>query len=90
MLIVAAEKEQHRKIHCLYSLSQFANFGNPSTIIFPEGPKADGCFGVANSLKEMLILGNKKGSILPKVTTTAVRTFVSRRSSYANVVRSNL
>ena len=40
-------------------LSFYGNSGRSRSIIFPEGPNADGWFGVAKLLKEVLIEANK-------------------------------
>jgi len=40
-------------------LSHFAYSGQLRTLIFPEGPKADGWFGVANLFKKVLIEANR-------------------------------
>ena len=40
-------------------LSNFTNAGQSRSIIFPEGPNADGWFWIGKMLKELLIEANK-------------------------------
>jgi len=59
-------------------------------VIFPEGAKAEGWFGVTKILKETLIEGHKKPSPPPRNASIPSRFPVSRDRSFANVVRGHL
>ena len=72
--------------HCLF-LSQLSYSSKPRTIIFPEGPKADGWFGVTKLLKETLIGASGSAFAKSKEASKAVRGYTSKPMSYANVVR---
>ena len=68
-------------------LSHFAYPGQSRTLIFPEGPKADGWFGVANLFKKMLIDTNRAGSSKQKRTPRSGNSKVSNNFSYADALR---
>jgi len=70
--------------------SLLANGGQAGTVIFPEGAKAEGWFGVTKILKETLIEGHKKPSPPPRNASISSRFPVSRDRSFANVVRGHL
>jgi len=68
-------------------LSHFVNLGQSRTIVLPEGPKADGCFGVANLFKEVLIEANKALSMKQQVTPHTCTPKVSNHLSFADALR---
>ena len=59
-------------------------------MIFPEGAKAYGWFGVTKILKETLIEGHKKPSPPPRNASIPSGFSVTRDRSFANVVRDHL
>jgi len=61
--------------------------GKSRTIIFPEGPKADGWFGITKLLKETLIGASKASPAFPKEARKEVKGWLSKPLSYANVVK---
>ena len=67
--------------------SHLSYSGKSRTIIFPEGPKADGWFGIAKLLKETLIGASKASSAFPKEARKEVKGWSSKPVSYANVVK---
>jgi len=68
-------------------LSNFANFGRSRSIIFPEVLDANGWFGVAKLLKEVLIDPNKSLSRKQQVTPRTCTLKVSGQLSFVDVVR---
>jgi len=61
--------------------------GQSRTVIFPEGMKADGWFGVSKVLKEFLIEGHKKSSPSSMAARPCSRLSVGRKNSFANAVK---
>jgi len=61
--------------------------GQSRTVIFPEGAKAEGWFGVSKILKEILIKGHKKSSPSLMNAPPCSRFTVGRKKSFANAVR---
>ena len=68
-------------------LSHFASSGQPRTLVFPEGQKADGWFGVANFFKKVLIDANRPRSSKQQKTSPAGFSKVSKIFSYADALR---
>ena len=69
--------------------SLLGNGGHSRTVIFPEGAKAKGWFGVSKILKEILIEGHKKLS--PSMYAPPRSRFtMGRKKSVANAVRGQL
>ena len=66
--------------------SLLSNGGQYRTVIFPEGTKAEGWFGVSKILKEILIKGHKKSSPSPMNDPPRSRFTVGRKKSFANAV----
>jgi len=62
-----------------------AEFRSPA--IFPEGPKADDWFGVANLFKKVLIDANRAWSSKQKRTPHTGNSKVSNNLSYADALR---
>ena len=77
-------RKNKRKVHCF---SQLSYSSRPRTIILPEGPKANGWFGVSKLLKETLIAASNSSFAKSKEASNAARSFTNRQVSYANVVR---
>ena len=71
-------------------LSLLGNGGKVRTVIFPEGAKAEGWFGVTKVFKETLIEGHKKRSLSLRNAPIHSRLRVSRDRSFASVVRGHL
>ena len=71
-------------------LSLLGNDGKVRTVIFLEGEKADGWFGVTKMFKETLIEGHKKRSYSLRSAPIPSRLRVSRYRSFASVVRGQL
>jgi len=67
-------------------LSLLGNGGQARTMIFPEGAKAEGCFGVTKILKETLIEGHKKPSPTPRNASIPSRFPMSMDRSFASIV----
>jgi len=67
-------------------LSHYTSSGRSRSIIFPEGPKADGWFGVAKLLKQVLMEGHKTLSS-KQVSPCTFSSKMSRHLSFAEVVR---
>ena len=67
--------------------SQLSYSSRPRTVIFVEGPKADGWFGVSKLLKETLLGVSNSSFAKAKEVSTAARSFSNRPISYANIVR---
>jgi len=55
-------------------------------VIFPDGSKAEGWFGVTKILMETLIEGHKKPCPTPRNASIPSRFPVSRDTSFTNVV----
>jgi len=68
-------------------LPHYANSGQSRTIVFPEGPKADGWFRVANLFKKVLIGANRALSRKQKVTPHTCTLKVSNNLSFADAIR---
>ena len=68
-------------------LSHYTSSGRSRLIIFPEGPKADGWFGVAKLLKKVLIESHKTLSSKQQVSPCTFSSKVGRQLSFAEVVR---
>jgi len=72
------------------TLSNFSDSGHSRSIIFPEGPKADGWFSVGKLVKELLIEANKP---LPKKKHSTPRydsTKVNGPPTFANAVKNSV
>jgi len=69
------------------TLSNFTNSGQSRSIIFPEGPKADGWFSVGKMLKELLIEANKPLPRKKHSTPHFYSTKVNGPSTIADAVR---
>jgi len=67
-------------------LSNFTNSGQSRSIIFPEGPFADGWFVVAKMLKEVLIKANKSSSRKKPSTPRTSSGKMTGQPSFAEVV----
>jgi len=72
------------------ALSLLGNGGLAKTMIFPEGAKAEGSFGVIKIFKETLIEGHKKPSHTTRNASISSRFPVSRDRPFADVIRGHL
>ena len=61
--------------------------GQSRTVIFPEGTKADGWFGVSKILKEFLIGGHKKSFPSSMAVRPRARLSVGGKKSFVNAVK---
>jgi len=64
--------------------------GQSRTVIFPEGAKANGWFGVSKILKEILIEGHKRSSPPSMAARPRSRLSVGRTKYFANAVKGQL
>ena len=67
--------------------SELSYSGRPRTIIFQEGPKADGWFGVSKLLKETLLGASYSYAVKAKELSSAARPLSNRPASFENIVR---
>jgi len=68
-------------------LSEFSYSGRSRTVIFPEGHKAEGWFGISKLLKDSLLGVTISNGVKAKEVSNAARPLSHRPVSFANIVR---